>query len=105
MKQTVEEAAREYCKKNFQHLEHLHLTVETAFEAGADWQAKQSLWISVEDAVPKPSDESDKMCEVKYKDGTTDVMPMRNVYKWVRPYLSEDSVTHWRPITNETRIV
>lgn len=53
MKQTVEEAAREYCNNNFPYSEYLDLTVETAFEAGADWQAKQSSWISVEERLPE----------------------------------------------------
>lgn len=43
MKQTLEEAARQYCKKNFPYSEHLHLTMSTAFEAGAEWYKERSI--------------------------------------------------------------
>lgn len=57
MKQTVEKASIEYCNNNFPYSEYLDLTVETAFEAGADWQSKQSPWISVEDRLPEENQE------------------------------------------------
>lgn len=52
MKQTVEEAAKTFSN---------HLTVsnvvknltELAFKAGAEWQAKQSPWISVKERLPE----------------------------------------------------
>lgn len=50
MKQTVEEAEKEYCDKNYLNI---RLMVENAFEAGADWQSKQSPWISVEERLPE----------------------------------------------------
>lgn len=98
MKQTVEEAAKEYCKKNFQHLEHLHLTLSTAFEAGAEWKSKQSPWISVEGAIPNK--QAKGVCQVKYIDGSFEVMAMREVNKWVYPYIKTGYITHWRPSSN-----
>ncbi|WP_347021713.1 hypothetical protein [Bacteroides fragilis] len=53
MKQPIEEAAREYYEKNYQGLDLNRMMVENAFEAGADWQSKQSPWISVEERLPE----------------------------------------------------
>ena len=69
MKQTVEEAARIEREKVIQelhvaykmHKDPKHCIISSAaiqkyavplFKAGADWQAKQSPWISVEDKLP-----------------------------------------------------
>lgn len=54
MKQTVEEAEKEYCEKNYPYSDlNIRLLVENAFEAGAEWQSKQSLWISVKERLPE----------------------------------------------------
>lgn len=53
------------------------------FKAGAEWQAKQSPWISVEDAIP--NELAKGMCQVKYVDGSIDEMAMREVNKWYIP--------------------
>lgn len=54
MKQTIEEAEKEYCDNNYPYSDlNIRLMVENAFEAGADWQAKQSPWISVEKRLPE----------------------------------------------------
>lgn len=57
MKQTVEEAAREFsdyngCMPNASHsiIKQSH---QRAFIRGAEWQAKQSPWISVEERLPE----------------------------------------------------
>lgn len=71
MKQTVEEAASE-CRRTtaqsmgvynqyhsidecFNHGISCDELVESAFVAGADWQSKQSPWISVEERLPEYS--------------------------------------------------
>lgn len=100
---TVEEAAREYCNNNFPYSEYLDLTVETAFEAGAEWQSKQSPWISVEDAIPNK--QAKGMCQVKFVDGSIDEMAMREVNKWIYPYINTGYVTHWRPIPSFDEIL
>ena len=66
------------------------------FIAGAEWQAKQSPWISVEDAIPNK--QAKGMCQVKFVDGSIDEMAMREVDKWIYPYIKTGYVTHWRPI-------
>lgn len=53
MKQTVEEAEKEYYEKNYLGVDINRMMVENAFEAGADWQSKQSPWISVEERLPE----------------------------------------------------
>lgn len=53
MKQPIEEAEKEYYEKNYQGLDLNRMMVENAFEAGADWQAKQSPWINVKERLPE----------------------------------------------------
>ena len=96
MKQTVEEAAREYsndCRNRQRHCEPYCIV---DFISGAEWQSKQSPWISVEDAIPNK--QAKGMCQVKFVDGSIDEMAMREVDKWIYPYIKTGYVTHWRPI-------
>lgn len=53
MKQTIEEAEKEYYEKNYPGVDINRMMVENAFEAGAEWQSKQSLWISVKERLPE----------------------------------------------------
>ena len=53
MKQTVEEAAREYsndCRNRQRHCEPYCIV---DFISGAEWQSKQSPWISVKERLPE----------------------------------------------------
>lgn len=52
MKQTVEEAANKYRSENVPSLDKFPKAIKKAFIAGAEWQAKQSPWISVEETLP-----------------------------------------------------
>lgn len=58
MKQTVEEAARIYRKRESPNdgysvgIKEIEERREKDFVAGAEWQAKQSPWISVEETLP-----------------------------------------------------
>ena len=56
MRQTIEEAAREYWNSWLKSNPNIDKTrivsLGFAFKAGADWQAKQSPWISVEERLP-----------------------------------------------------
>ena len=51
MKQTLEEAKREYIEKHVSRNE--YASFGAAFEAGAEWHKKQSPWISVEEQLPE----------------------------------------------------
>lgn len=55
MKQTVEEAAREYSndQRNRQH--HCEPYCVVDFKSGVEWLSKQSPWISVEERLPEYS--------------------------------------------------
>lgn len=63
MKQTVEEAAMNFANYESNNLDKLPFKVKNVvdydngltrgFKAGADWQAKQSPWISVEERLPE----------------------------------------------------
>lgn len=63
MKHTLEEAAKEYANENCWIPEELHDSeipdymehFAKHFIAGAEWQAKQSPWISVEEQLPETS--------------------------------------------------
>lgn len=62
MKQTVEEAAREYWNSWLKSNPNIDKTrivsLGFAFKAGAEWQAKQSPWVRAKDRLP-PVDEND----------------------------------------------
>lgn len=52
MKQTVEEAAEDYYECNYDDRYEMRL-VKEAFVKGAEWQSKQSPWISVKERLPE----------------------------------------------------
>ena len=55
MKQTVEEAAKKYsndCRNRQLHCEPYCIV---DFISGAEWQSKQSPWISVKERLPEPN--------------------------------------------------
>lgn len=103
MKQTVEEAAKKYSSQWAWNSQPDMWQSEKDFKAGAEWQAKQSPWISVEDAIPNK--QAKGMCQVKYVDGSIDEMAMREVNKWIYPYIKTGYVTHWMPIPSFDEIL
>lgn len=58
MKQTVEEAAKEYADNLYEPTDRgiLYRETQKDFIAGADWQAKQSPWISVKERLPNENE-------------------------------------------------
>lgn len=110
MKQTLEEAARAFAEKcrmaNIKaglDYPYDEIDMRNAFEEGAEWQVKQSPWISVEDAIPNK--QAKGMCQVKFVDGSIDEMAMREVNKWIYPYIKTGYVTHWKPIPSFDEIL
>lgn len=119
MKQTVEEAAKECRRTTAQSMgvyAQYHSIdecpnhgitydeiAEAAFIKGAEWQAKQAPWISVEDAIPNK--QAKGMCQVKYVDGSIDEMAIREVNKWIYPYIKTGYVTHWKLIPSFDEIL
>lgn len=53
MKQTVEEAAREYSSQWAWNSQPDMWQSEKDFKAGAEWQSRQSPWISVKERLPE----------------------------------------------------
>lgn len=103
MKQTVEEAAKQELMSSYAivvegELAYQRQAMLNMFKAGAEWQTKQSPWISVEDAIPNK--QAKGVCQVKYIDGSFEEMAMREVNKWVYPYIKTGYITHWRPSSN-----
>ena len=57
MRQTVEEAAKDYAiRKTSFRKNVLKDNCREDFKAGAEWQAKQSTWVSVEERLPENQD-------------------------------------------------
>lgn len=113
MKQTAEEAAMNFANYESNNLDKLPFKVKNVvdydngltggFKTGADWQAKQSPWISVEDAMPNK--QAKGMCQVKYADGSIEEMAMREVNEWIYPYIKTGYATHWRPVPSFDEIL
>ncbi len=96
MKQTVEEAEKEYYEKNYPGVDINRMMVENAFEAGADWQSKQSPWISVEERLP----ESNITVLTKGAYGYL-ICFLSNLGEWeTGANVNEErlGITHWMPI-------
>lgn len=109
IKQTLEEVAKENILFN-------HRTVDrtlsgsnlaqfgiTNFIQGAEWQAKQSPWVSVKDRLPELGDP----VLIRLKDGTVrlavlDTDDNSDAYFWSDNYSYETisgwDTTHWMPI-------
>nr|DAZ44093.1 MAG TPA: hypothetical protein [Caudoviricetes sp.] len=64
------------------------------FCSGAEWQATNSPWISVEMAIPK--DDSPGVVQVRTVDGKEGEMAARRVMYNIYPYIKTGYVTHWR---------
>lgn len=63
MKQTLEEAAREYYSQWAWNSQPDMWQSEKDFKAGVEWQAKQSPWISVKERLPEENENIIIMCE------------------------------------------
>ncbi|MCE8566522.1 DUF551 domain-containing protein [Bacteroides fragilis] len=112
MKQTVEEASREYADSVINSfgrngvpngISDIKEMLTIAFENGAEWQSKQSTWISVKERLPEEGDP----VLIRLKDGVVrlacyDIEEDSNMYFWNDNYSYETirawDVTHWMPI-------
>ena len=111
MKQTVEEAAIESCviDRSIYNDEYQPYYLD-GFKDGAEWQAKQSPWISVKERLP----EEGKPVLIRLKDGVIrlacyDIEEDSNIYFWNDNYAYETfrpwDVTHWREIPSFDEIL
>lgn len=103
MKQTVEEAAREYsndCRNRQRHCEPYCIV---DFIYGAQWQSKQSPWISVKERLPEPNKEVllyDKNPIRHYVIGWLRKDKGYNKGMWAlsNGWIEDKDITHWMPI-------
>lgn len=119
MKQTVEEAAREH-QSHFEicdtegtisgFINGVHKQSYESFIAGAEWQYKQSPWISVKERLP----EEGNPVLIRLKDGVIriacyDIEEDSNIYFWNDNYAYETfrpwDVTHWKEIPSFDEIL
>lgn len=116
MKQTVKEAAKENILFNHRTVDRTLFGKDLAkfgeinFVQGAEWQSKQSPWISVKERLP----EEGKPVLIRLKDGVIrlacyDIEEDSNIYFWNDNYAYETfrpwDVTHWREITSFDEIL
>lgn len=107
MKQTVEEAARRYsndCRNRQLHCEPYCIV---DFISGAEWQSKQSPWISVKD---KAGCDTSSDCIVMVMNGDIFKAYFSSKNKWMksnRGYYDEviDDVVAWMPIPSFDEIL
>lgn len=116
MKQTVEEAAKEFAKSVIDSfgrrgvpsgISDIKEMIALGFENGADWQAKQSPWISVED---KAGCDTSGDCIVMVMNGDIFKAYFSSENKWMKSdggYYDEviDDVVAWFPIPSFDEIL
>lgn len=103
MKQTVEEAAKKYsndCRNRQLHCEPYCIV---DFISGAEWQSKQSPWISVKERLPEPNKEVllyDKNSIRHYVIGWLRRDKGYNKGMWAlsNGWIEDKDITHWMPI-------
>lgn len=119
MKQAVEEAAREH-QSHFEIcdtegtisglINGAHKQSYESFIAGAEWQYKQSPWISVKERLP----EEGNLVLIRLKDGVIriacyDIEEDSNIDFWNDNYAYETfepwDVTHWKEIPSFDEIL
>lgn len=109
MKQTVKEAARENILFNHRTVDRTLIGKDLAkfgemnFVQGAEWQSKQSPWISVKERLPEPNKEVllyDKNPIRHYVIGWLRKDKGYNKGMWAlsNGWIEDKDITHWMPI-------
>lgn len=112
MKQTIEEAAKQELMSSYAivvegELVYQRQAILNMFKKGADWQSKQSPWISVEEWLPEENENIIIMCEHgaifngSYCNGVWFYMDgyIHDTYKGNPIYSSMSSIpSSWKPI-------
>lgn len=116
MKQTVEEAARKNILFNHRTVDRTLIGKDLAkfgemnFVQGAEWQSKQSPWISVEERLPEPDKEVllyDKNAISHYLIGWLRRHKGYNKGMWasINGYVEDKDITHWMSIPSFDEIL
>ena len=106
MKKTLQKTEREYADSVINSfgrsgvpngISDIKEMLALAFENGAEWQAKQSLWISVDNKMPRLGQ---KVIHMNVNTGEINVGQVNKVGIFVLgyTYVGEVEVTHWMPI-------
>lgn len=106
MKKTLQKTEREYADSVINSfgrsgvpngISDIKEMLALAFENGAEWQAKQSLWISVDKKMPRLGQ---KVIHMNVNTGEINVGQVNKVGIFVLgyTYVGEVEVTHWMPI-------
>lgn len=109
MKQTVKEAARENILFNHRTVDRTLFGKDLAkfgemnFVQGAEWQSKQSPWISVKERLPEPNKEVllyDKNSIRHYVIGWLrgDKGYNEGMWRLSNGWVEDKGITHWMPI-------
>lgn len=103
MKQTVEEAAKKYSNDFRNRQRHCEPYCIVDFISGAQWQSKQSPWISVNERLPEPNKEVllyDKNPIRHYVIGWLRKDKGYNKGMWAlsNGWIEDKDITHWMPI-------
>lgn len=106
MKQTVEEVAREAAEDCYEchYDDSLEMRlVKEAFRQGAEWQSKQSPWISVKERLPENNKEVllyDKNSIWHYVIGwlRRDKGYNEGMWRLSNGWVEDKDITHWMPI-------
>lgn len=109
MKQTVKEAAKENILFNHRTVDRTLIGKDLAkfgeinFIQGAEWQSKQSPWISVKERLPEPNKEVllyDKNSIRHYVIGwlRRDKGYNEGMWRLSNGWVEDKGITHWMPI-------
>lgn len=103
MKQTVEEAAKKYSNDCRNRQLHCGPYCIVDFISGAEWQSKQSPWISVKERLPEPNKEVllyDKNSIRHYVIGwlRRDKGYNEGMWRLSNGWVEDKGITHWMPI-------
>lgn len=110
MKQTLEEAAQSMAYNKMPDWGGLPALAKKYFIKGAEWQAKQSPWISVEERLPEPDKEVllyDKNSIRHYVIGWLRRDKGYNKGMWAlsNGWVEDKDITHWMPIPSFDEIL
>ena len=107
-KETLEEVASRELNSSYAivvdgELAYQHAAMLNMFRKGAEWQAKQSPWISVKDRLPEPEQDVflyDRGSIRHYVVGWLRKKKGYNKSIWciTNGYLIDETITHWMPI-------
>lgn len=108
MKQTLEEAAKQELISSYAiviegELVYQRQAMLNMFKKGADWQSKQSPWISVKERLPEPDKEVllyDKNSIRHYVIGwlRRDKGYNEGMWRLSNGWVEDKGITHWMPI-------